>query len=55
MVKGMEKYNSFKPGKTWYLTTEEFTAIDFTTIFDCSENGMWKIDATLGILLVKKD
>ena len=38
-----------------YLTTEEFTAIDFTTIFDCSENGMWKIDATLGIPLVKKD
>ena len=20
MVKGMEKYNSFKPGKTWYDT-----------------------------------
>ena len=37
---------------TDYLSTEEYAAIDFTTIFDCSETGMWTIDEKLGIPLI---
>ena len=47
---------TFLTGETGkdYLETDEYKAIDFTTIFDCSENGMWEIDETLGIPLIKR-
>ena len=35
-----------------YLETDEYKAIDFTAIFDCSEDGIWTIDETLGIPLI---
>ena len=39
---------------TDYLETEAYKAIDFTSIFDCSATGIWEMDTTLGIPLIKR-
>ena len=38
---------------TDYLETEEFKAIDFASIFDCSETGIWEVDSDLGVPFIK--
>ncbi len=50
---GMTQF--FATGSTGmgYLENETFAAIDFTTMFDCSENGMWEIDRVYKIPVIK--
>ena len=38
-----------------YLEDDAFLAIDFTTIFDCSEDGIWKMDDALRLPFIYSD
>lgn len=38
---------------TDYLSDDKFTALNFTQTFNCSANGMWDIDDTLKVPLIK--
>ena len=46
------KFNSATTGIQY--TTTSFIDVDFTTIFDCSATGMWEMNTTLGLPLIKR-